>query len=106
MISLKVKIYAILVILGFVFIAWFVYRGNKIDQLSAELTETKDLLEDTQKRLTEKNQITSQYLIEKDNIQKEVDKLNQKLKEVQDNEKNQEWLKEPIPVDVDDTIPY
>lgn len=106
MISLKVKIYAVLVILGFVFIAWFVYRGNKIDQLSVELTETKDLLEDTQKRLTEKNQITSQYLIEKDNIQKEVDKLNQKLKEVQDNEKNQEWLKEPIPVDVDDTIPY
>lgn len=106
MISLKVKIYAFLVILGFIFIAWFVYRGNKIEELSTELTETKDLLEDTQKRLTEKNQITSQYLIEKDNIQKEVDKLNQKLKEVQDHEKNQEWLKEPIPADIDNTIPY
>ena len=106
MISLKLKIYAALVLILFAFIAWFIYRGNKIDELSTELTETKEMLEDTQKKLQEKNQITSQYLVENDNIQKEVDRLNQKLKEVQDNEKNQEWLKEPIPADIDNTIPY
>lgn len=106
MVSTKAKIYGLIAI-GFIgLIVGFIYRGEKIKTLQFNLKCTKEELSSTQNQLEDKMKANEQYIIDNNKIQSQVNDLNRKLKEVQDDDNNQAWLKAPIPAAVDNTIPY